>query len=294
MKSLGKQSKQDGRSGIIYAARNLVNGKVYVGMTVQAFEVRKAEHRKASIAGSALILHRAIRKYGFESFSWEVLTAVSSIEELRRLEVQYIKEIGSKIPLGYNMTDGGEGTFGLVWGKESRERASASAKARGPRPQSEEERAKRSANRKGVCVLTTAGRARIGESNRKRMTGKKMSQDTKDKISHALKGKVTISDVHKARLRELYLGLTFEQRYGPEEAARKKARLAECNRARAGTYKHSEETKQKIRDKAVSRRVSLETRAKMSLTRKGRKHPPEVRARIAAARRLWWQNQRSP
>ena len=39
-------------------------------------------------------------------------------------------------------------------------------------------------------------------------------------------------------------------------------------------YKHSEETKQKLREKLKGRIMSLETREKMSISHKGRKRPP--------------------
>jgi len=38
-------------------------------------------------------------------------------------------------------------------------------------------------------------------------------------------------------------------------------------------YKHSEETKQKIREKAIGRKLSLKTRKKISQSHRGNKHP---------------------
>ena len=61
------------RPGIIYVARNRVNGKAYVGKTVSGLAIRKAAHRREAEAGSRCPFHRAIRKWGFETFEFVVL-----------------------------------------------------------------------------------------------------------------------------------------------------------------------------------------------------------------------------
>jgi hypothetical protein len=61
------------REGCIYLLRNLINGKGYVGKSIQK-DIRWNVHRKAAFSGrSTLAIHRAIRKYGWNNFSAEVV-----------------------------------------------------------------------------------------------------------------------------------------------------------------------------------------------------------------------------
>lgn len=54
-------------------------------------------------------LHRAFRKYGIENFKYEILISnINDIELLNQLEIYYIKEYDSRIPNGYNITEGGK------------------------------------------------------------------------------------------------------------------------------------------------------------------------------------------
>lgn len=86
----------------IYKIENLINGKVYIGQSVH-IERRWQEHCRDSAES---VVAEAIRKYGVENFSFEVLKECS-IEELDELEKLYIKEYGSLVPFGYNVDSGG-------------------------------------------------------------------------------------------------------------------------------------------------------------------------------------------
>lgn len=83
----------------IYKIENLVNGKVYIGQSVH-IEKRWQEHCQAS-ANSYIA--KAIRKYGKENFSFEILQETSNIAELNSLETHYIYQYNSLIPNGYNI-----------------------------------------------------------------------------------------------------------------------------------------------------------------------------------------------
>jgi hypothetical protein len=95
-------------SMIIYLVECLSNGKRYVGQTTFDLATRWRDH-KSSAAGrtSNSILHKAIRKYGVENFSIREIGKASSIEELNVLEIQFIKELGTLTPGGYNQAVGG-------------------------------------------------------------------------------------------------------------------------------------------------------------------------------------------
>jgi len=95
---------------IIYKATNTINGKVYIGQTTISLQERKGDHlRKALKHGSKNHFHSAIRKYGMEVFTWEIIDHAKTREELNNKEREWIAQTGSACPLvGYNLTHGGD------------------------------------------------------------------------------------------------------------------------------------------------------------------------------------------
>lgn len=92
-------------SGIIYKITNELNGKIYVGQTIN-FEQRMGQHRRGKQC-----IDNAIKKYGRENFSVEVIEECS-VEQLNEREIFWIAKLNSKVPNGYNLTDGGDGIVG--------------------------------------------------------------------------------------------------------------------------------------------------------------------------------------
>lgn len=93
--------------GLIYLITCLVNGKKYVGVTTRSLKERLREHRNGNQC-----IDRAIRKYGWENFTVEVLEECNSKQELDERERFWIIELDCKVPNGYNVADGGEGSAG--------------------------------------------------------------------------------------------------------------------------------------------------------------------------------------
>lgn len=95
----------------IYCITNKVNGKSYVGKTCDV------EYRWKQHVGDALrenperryAFQNAIRKYGEDSFFWEIIEEHSTIEEANVAEEFFISYLGTVAPFGYNLTKGGEG-----------------------------------------------------------------------------------------------------------------------------------------------------------------------------------------
>ena len=50
----------------VYILTNIVNFKVYIGITKQKVSARLGQHKSDSKRGSQCPIHRAIRKYGLE------------------------------------------------------------------------------------------------------------------------------------------------------------------------------------------------------------------------------------
>jgi|10_taG_2_1085330.scaffolds.fasta_scaffold120897_2 group I intron endonuclease len=93
---------------IVYKVTNLNNKKVYIGKTIQPLTRRKSDHIKSANNGSETNFHRAIRKYGVDSFKWELIRKYSTLEEMNNAEIKYISEYDT-FKNGYNMTEGGDG-----------------------------------------------------------------------------------------------------------------------------------------------------------------------------------------
>lgn len=62
-------------SGIIYMYKS-PSGKYYIGQTIRP-KFRKNEHVSRAFNGSELPFHRAIRKYGIDSFEYSILCRIT-------------------------------------------------------------------------------------------------------------------------------------------------------------------------------------------------------------------------
>jgi group I intron endonuclease len=116
--------------GIIYKVANLINGKVYIGQTVNTLRKRKTQHKTASKRKKYedMLLYKAFKKYGFENFEWKIIDNASNENDLNEKEVYWIKYynsyIGFKNCNGYNMTLGGHGKRGAIHSEETRKKLS--------------------------------------------------------------------------------------------------------------------------------------------------------------------------
>lgn len=95
-------------NGIIYLITNLINNKQYIGLTTTSLEERWERHLYQVLRKEASLLHKAIAEFGKESFSIEIVDSASDIKQLQAKERQWIKELKTLAPYGYNVTLGGE------------------------------------------------------------------------------------------------------------------------------------------------------------------------------------------
>jgi len=75
---------------IIYEAYNKNNGKVYIGLTTKTLQHRKSQHLRSARSNSNTHFAKAIRKWGEDSFEWEVILRCSDYNTLCRMEVMMI------------------------------------------------------------------------------------------------------------------------------------------------------------------------------------------------------------
>jgi hypothetical protein len=98
---------------IIYKATNTINRKCYVGQTKYSLEKRKASHIRSAYNASKrrTYFHWALREYGKDNFSWEVLAECSNQEGCDSKEQFFIEKFNSNDPdHGYNSIEGGQGS----------------------------------------------------------------------------------------------------------------------------------------------------------------------------------------
>lgn len=122
------QRADGGAMGTIYKITNTLNGKAYVGKTRQSFKRRITEHKRDSSKGRPGI-DAAIAKYGWANFTAEIIE-VCPVEMLNEREIYWIKKLGTKVPNGYNITDGGDGGRGHSPSAETRAKLSKALKGR--------------------------------------------------------------------------------------------------------------------------------------------------------------------
>lgn len=98
---------------IIYKHTSIRSGKAYIGVTRNSMKTRWQKHVRDAINGSNSHFHRAIRLYGAENWTHEILVdKIDTLEEAFALEKHYIKKEDT-FENGYNLTIGGEGNPGL-------------------------------------------------------------------------------------------------------------------------------------------------------------------------------------
>lgn len=245
--------------GCVYLAWCEVSQKGYVGKTIGELEKRKIGHQKDDRPSS--LFRKAICKYGWDAFEWSILTEDDDDEFLCFMEQKWIKRLGTKMPNGYNMTDGGEGMAGYSPPEETRKKLSLALK--------------------GKSYEAVYG-DRADEEKKKRSEaklGKKCSLETRRKMSEAKKGRpahnkgVPMSEEQKLKLSEAKKGV----KYGP-------APIDRCRKISAALKgkKKSVEHVEKIR----AHRHTKETKEKISQTSRGRKHTDQAKVLIGLASRL--------
>jgi group I intron endonuclease len=135
--------------GVIYKITNTTNGHFYIGQTKMRLSSRWSKHKQDARAGKGWVLAAAMRKYGADAFTHEVLDTCEDKDALNLAEIRYIETLKPH----YNSCAGGGGLGSPT--QEVRQKISIAMKGR---ITSEATRARMSAAQKGhfVSPETTA------------------------------------------------------------------------------------------------------------------------------------------
>jgi group I intron endonuclease len=183
------------RHAAVYLILNTVNGKFYVGKSVNP-DARWKRHRHVARRGpdhrEFKVLHAAMRKYGIENFRFDVLEWFDSEGEAYWFEEWWVDYLRSDLPgYGYNLREGGRGGWTLP--PETRERIAAKLRGRKHTP---ERAAKVAAAHRGK-VISPEHRAKLSMA----LKGRPRPAEVREKIAAAHRG-VKLSPEHVEKMRE--------------------------------------------------------------------------------------------
>jgi hypothetical protein len=92
----------------VYKIANLVNDRVYIGLTTCALSKRWREHKSAANTDVDKPLYRAMRKHGVSNFYIEPIYETQDVQALRDAEMSLIGDYKAHVSDGgYNLTDHG-------------------------------------------------------------------------------------------------------------------------------------------------------------------------------------------
>ena len=163
------------------------SGKSYIGQT-RNLSTRISAHKSKS---GCIAFKDAISKYGFESFTQEILKDNLTLEEANYWEEFYISEFNSLVPNGYNLLSGG---CNALHHEDTKKRLSAIRKGT-KMPESFKiklsEKMKGNTYKRGT-KLSDEQKVLMSKIMKGNTYSKGVikSQETRDKLSKALKGRV--------------------------------------------------------------------------------------------------------
>jgi group I intron endonuclease len=166
--------------GFIYITTNHVNGKRYIG------QCSYQKPRWKTYLGSGIFLKKAIKKYGKENFSREIICDAFSREALSELELHFIKEYDAVDDQNfYNIADGGYSTRGFLGKTHSESYKEKMREFSAQRPVTDKMRE----NARNLCknMIRTESHSKASRENALKMglsnKGRIHSQEAKEKMS---------------------------------------------------------------------------------------------------------------
>ena len=171
----------------VYIHINKINNKSYIGIA-KGDPKQRWKKNGDGYKNHQQVFYRAIQKYGWDNFEHIIWIDNLSQEEAKLWEIRLIALFKTNCcrytdpMLGYNMTDGGEGTYGYKHSEEIKKRISDAH----TNP-SEETRKKMSESKKG----------------------RSLSEETRRKMSEVKKGK-SFSEEHKKNMGRAHKGIKWD------------------------------------------------------------------------------------
>lgn len=230
--------------GVIYCITCKVNGKVYIGQTVN-FNLRMKEYKGLKCKTQPLI-YNALKKHRVENFLYEIIDTGVSKEDLNELECYHMSLSDSRNKeYGYNTREGG--SFGKH-SEETKRKMSESAKG----------------NTRNIGYKHTEeakknmAKSQIGHKGWNK--GVARTEEFKKNISEKMKGRKA-SEEAKKNMVIAQRKRTDKRKPSSEETKKKRV---ESRKNGKGWGLHTKETRDKIADSLKGRKHSEEAKKKMS------------------------------
>jgi hypothetical protein len=164
----------------VYKITNIINNKIYIG-------VHKTNDPHDSYYGTGILISKAIKKYGKENFTKDIIATFNTPEYAFALEKLIVNEDFIKNNNTYNLCVGGLGAVGnLIPSEETKKLMSEKRKLRLPPtlgknlPKWTEERRQKFSN---TINKTNRRSSRLGAILTKE-TKSKMSESAKNRVKH--------------------------------------------------------------------------------------------------------------
>ena len=298
---------------IVYLLTNRLNGKQYVGQTVNSLKYRLQRHGWAS-SSKHMPISAAMQKYGKENFTAEILCECTSQIELNEKEKFWATKLSTFAPNGYNLFAGD----GYGSASPEMKRLISEGRKRGGYRHSDETKKRMSKAHTGIKVSP--------EANKKRseaMKGRKPSYLVKRGKTccfiDPLGQEVTFTNIgafskaHGLSISSMQLvakGLRYSHKGwrlpGSQVPAFASKKHSNATKAKISASKKghavSVETRSKLRAANVGKRLSQETKDKIQVAskangprlgaaRKGQKASPETCAKISVAVKASWERE---
>lgn len=255
-------SKRRDKPGVVYLAKNKIDGKLYVGQTVASLSTRRSNHKYSAHHGSEFSFHAAIRNYGIDAIEFTILERCCGRECLNAAETRWIEYYGSMSPKGYNLTTGGQGN---IPSEETRKKMS--------------EWMKKNRTPEQMRVFREKGQAAVRGSKwtPERYEMRKSyehTEATRQKISLGNKGKRRSIEARK-HISEAKIGVPQPRMIGNQYA-------------KGHSHEMTPEIRRKIAESKIGKPRSEEVKRKMSESRKGKPGHPcseEAKRKISEAKK---------
>jgi group I intron endonuclease len=225
----------------IYKLTCLTNNKVYIGKTIN-IKRRINDHRKSKIIPNKKYkIAHAIVKYGWDSFTVEILDVFENFiksnpehnQQLLDTETKFIEMFDTtNNEKGYNICKHSTDRTGHICSEESKLKMSQ-------------------AQKKVIRIFDDEKREQLRQCR----LGKKMSDDAKEKIRN--------------------------HRLGKKHSENSKEKMSIQRKGRITTHIVSEETRKKMSAARLGRLCSEETRKKISMKNKGKKRTDEWKSNMS-------------
>ncbi len=249
----------------IYGLRNTINGKWYVGQSVNVHK-RWTEYSNY-LCPRQPKLFNALKKYGYDTFEKILLEECDNVDWiLDYREMYWIRYLGSFIH-GYNCTEGGGGMRGRKMPaaeRETRRQKALGRKLSAATIEKLKNRVISNDTRKKMQISATGRthseytKQKISALQRGR-PGKKHSADTIEKLRRISTGKKQSVETINKRVLKMMGHVVSEETRRKISDARRGQKLSDETRRKLCGRKRSDTARQKMREAALHRYAKVKT-----------------------------------